>query len=763
MVKKVPLAIFLATFFAVLSILIQPGTPVHAESPESQCWAVIVGVADYQSLDDLHYSDDGARELSQQLSPIWGGDHIKLLLDSKASKTDVRAAIDWLVGKAAANDTVVFYFSGHSDPEGYIAPYDAYYVETWISSRELGDWLARLNSKRVVIILSTCNAGQYEASVGGSGRVVLLASRSDEKATEYGSLTNEVFSYYLLEGLGAFDGTDANHDYELSAEELYGYAGPKTASFATANGRLQHPVLSDGYPGELALLAKFSFSTKPGLPAGSEIVVVDGKAYSSVPPPVIWAPGSTHNLKVPPLVDKGGGTRYVFASWQDGDASVSRAITRGAYTANYNVEYLLRINSAYSEPSGAGWYSSGSSAAISVQSIEEPTIKHIFTGWSGDYSGDTPTASVIMNSPKTVTANWRTDYLLTITSPYGEPEGAGWYNEGSTATISVAPTVGTIIRHVFTGWSGDFTEDTATASLTVNSPNTITANWRTDYTQLYILISAIVLLVVTITLILRIRQRKAKAGLGVGGGIVMLVIILVGVLEGMPGGKSVTESIPPPPPTVVSSPTPSPSPLSPAQTPIPTPTPSPSSQKLLFEDDFSDPTSGWPVWSEATSEFKYENGEYSVLIKTKTAARSLLQYAKGPLSDFSVEVDVKDVSTVANSYAGVVFREAGGNRYIFSVRNTDGAYEIRKVLSGQGATVLRDWTKSSYIKTGAETNRLKVVCRGAEIEVYANGQKLDTITDTSLTSGDVGLIVTTYEQPNANYHFDNFKLYEVTD
>ncbi|MCS6769999.1 MAG: hypothetical protein NZ570_06155, partial [Candidatus Caldarchaeum sp.] len=33
----------------------------------------------------------------------------------------------------------------------------------------------------------------------------------------------------------------------------------------------------------------------------------------------------------------------------------------------------------------------------------------IFEGWSGDYSGNSPTATVLMNGPKTVKAVWRTD------------------------------------------------------------------------------------------------------------------------------------------------------------------------------------------------------------------------------------------------------------------------------------------------------------------------------------------------------------------
>jgi hypothetical protein len=518
MLKKIPIIVFIAIILAVSSMLIPPCTPAYAEESEPECWAVMVGVSYYKSpkIGDAQGCAEDAEELFQLLSPTWGDEHIKLLLDSEASKSEVQAAVEWLVSNEDANDTVLFYFSGHGDPDGYIAPYNAYYARTWISSRELSRWLSPLESKRVVIILDTCHAGQYETELSDSGRVVLMSSGADELS--YSSFIQGepygVFSYYLLQALSEFSITDANRDYELSAEELFQYAEPETISETTdfyIDGKLQdvqHPVLSDDYSGELSLLLKFIFNTEPRLPSGSEILVLDDKTYSSAPPELTWAPGSVHDLTILSSLDTGSGMRYVFTSWNDGDTSVSRTISHGGvYTANYKTQHELTIESAYSEPEGQGWYDAGSTATISVTSIEEPTTRHIFTGWSGDYSGDTATASVIIDSPKAITANWRTDYLLTIESTYAEPEGEGWYESGSTVTISVAPSEGMLIRQVFTGWSGDFSGDTPTASVTMDSPMAVTANWRTDYTRLYMLIGLIVL-IAAINAGLRIRRRR---------------------------------------------------------------------------------------------------------------------------------------------------------------------------------------------------------------------------------------------------------------
>lgn len=495
----------IAALLFLLATLLCP--PAYAEENEAECWAVIIGISDYKRIDDLDYSDDGAKELFRLLSPAWGEGHIKLVLDREATKTEVRLATEWLASQEDENDTVLFFFSGHSDPEGYMAPYDAYYTETWISANELSYWLRPLDSKRIVIILDTCHAGRFENKLSDDGRVILMSSRSNEVSWETSLLENSVFSYYLLEALSEFGLADINLNYELSAEELFQYAEPETTAETIDFEETQHPVLSDQYPGELSLLLKFVLNVAPDLPSGFPILTLDDETYSSVPLELTLAPESVHNLTLLSPLDIGGGTRYIFSSWDDKSTSASRTISGGGvYTANYETQYEMVIESAFGQPEGQGWYEAGSTAVLSAQSIEEPTIRHIFTGWSGDYSSAAITASLTMDSPKKITTNWRTDYLLTIESAYGQPEGEGWYEASSTATISVAPSTGLGIRHIFTGWSGGYSSAATTASLTMDSPKTITANWRNDYTQLYIFIGVAVAIVIAIVLI-RMRRK----------------------------------------------------------------------------------------------------------------------------------------------------------------------------------------------------------------------------------------------------------------
>jgi hypothetical protein len=489
---------------------IQLCLPTHAAADDVECWAVIVGVAEYKHYSDLSYSDDDAQELASQLSSVWGDDHINLLTNSSATKLAIQNAItDWLASRADANDVALFYFSGYGETNySWIAPHDAGYASTWLKSSELNACLNALDSEKVVVILDTYRSGRFETTLSNSGRVILMSSSSSEDSWQYNDLKHSVFTYYILEALSNFDTADTNNDLELSAEEIFYYAQSETEDWEDGN---QHPQMSDQYSGQLSLLVQFIFNSEPNLPPRSEALILDNE-HLSTPIELIWAPGSVHDITLITPVDTGKGTRYVFISWDDGNTSTSRTISGGGvYTANYQTQHELVIESAFGEPKGQGWYDEGSTANISVTSVEGPTTRYIFTGWSGDYSGTEATASVTMDSPKTITVDWRTDYLLTIESEHGQPEGEGWYESGSTATISAPSSTGVGIRHIFTGWSGDYSSTEATASVTMNSPKTITADWRTDFTQLYIFIGAVLVAGGAALAVLMIRRRKKAA------------------------------------------------------------------------------------------------------------------------------------------------------------------------------------------------------------------------------------------------------------
>jgi peroxiredoxin len=200
--------------------------------------------------------------------------------------------------------------------------------------------------------------------------------------------------------------------------------------------------------------------------------------------------------------------------------------------------------------------------------------------------------------------------------------------------------------------------------------------------------------------------------------------------------------------------------------------PSPSTAtKVIFEDDFSNPSSGWSTSSDNEVERRYESGGYRIVVKEADTLAWGGNKQIGSLGDFALEVDARclsynERSGVCGSY-GIVFREQEGkNFYLFAISTGDlftpGGYWIKKFVQGT-STALKAYAYSFKVNKSRPTltNRLKVVCRGEEFTVYVNGYELDTVTDYSFPKGDVGLAAWagSEDEGEADVLFDNLKIY----
>jgi len=62
----------------------------------------------------------------------------------------------------------------------------------------------------------------------------------------------------------------------------------------------------------------------------------------------------------------------------------------------------------------------------------------------------------------------------------------------------------------------------------------------------------------------------------------------------------------------------------------------------------------------------------------------------------------------------------------------------------------------SNIKTGLAVNHLRADCMGNTLTFYVNGFQLAQVQDSTLASGDIGLLAGTFAQPGVDVVFDNF-------
>jgi tetratricopeptide (TPR) repeat protein len=180
--------------------------------------------------------------------------------------------------------------------------------------------------------------------------------------------------------------------------------------------------------------------------------------------------------------------------------------------------------------------------------------------------------------------------------------------------------------------------------------------------------------------------------------------------------------------------------------------------EVLYQDDFSDPKSGWLTGNKESGDYYYESGEYSLL----ELKNQYLIYANKDkiFSDFAIQVDVRFVNLGQNGSGGLVFRQRGdsGNAeyYLFAVNND--SFELQVRAGGQWRAV-QQWKKSNAIRPSPNTNRLMAACLGNRIDLYANSQLLGSYEDNTLSSGMFGVEA---GEANTHVHFDNLIVYSVS-
>ncbi|MEM4245942.1 MAG: carboxypeptidase-like regulatory domain-containing protein [Candidatus Bathyarchaeia archaeon] len=218
--------------------------------------------------------------------------------------------------------------------------------------------------------------------------------------------------------------------------------------------------------------------------------VAEGDLASGATVDLRFEAGTTHTITVEKVLEREG-ERYTTES---PSLTVS---TAGSHVFRYEAEYLLTFST---DPEGlripqqpeAGWHPAGATIITSkapdlIEGAEG--VRYRFKAWSLDGSDmlGNP-SSFTMDRPHFLKAVYSTEYLVEVSSPYGTPSGSGWYPAGSTATISIQPSEGFLIRHVFAGWTGSYTGTEPLASFTVSRPMKIEASWATDYTVAVVLI-----------------------------------------------------------------------------------------------------------------------------------------------------------------------------------------------------------------------------------------------------------------------------------
>ncbi len=195
-----------------------------------------------------------------------------------------------------------------------------------------------------------------------------------------------------------------------------------------------------------------------------------------------------------------------------------------------------------------------------------------------------------------------------------------------------------------------------------------------------------------------------------------------------------------------------------------TPSGSPSAA-VLFQDDFSDPNSGWDdVRADEEANTYYFEDNYVVLINPAgfyTWANPYLNFT----GDVQVEVDARQMTGSEYDEFGLLCRYAkngdGTYSYYYFVIATDGLGVIYKVDHNEKSLIITDppANRSDVIHSGDQVNHMRADCTGERLILYVNGELLVDAVDSAFGSGDVGLRADS-ESGGTEIRFDNFIVFK---
>jgi len=180
----------------------------------------------------------------------------------------------------------------------------------------------------------------------------------------------------------------------------------------------------------------------------------------------------------------------------------------------------------------------------------------------------------------------------------------------------------------------------------------------------------------------------------------------------------------------------------------------------LLRDDFSNSGSGWGTGTDADSSVEYSNGGLQMLVFTP----NYIVWSTPNDQDYEnvhVEVNVTASGTDPATAFGVLCNSQGIlASYYYFVMTPDGQYAIAKAAVGQTDLFLTNddqWASSDLITQNASSYRVGADCGNGALTFYVDGQEIASVSDSTYTTGRVGLITWSGEEASStDVTFDDF-------
>ena len=176
-----------------------------------------------------------------------------------------------------------------------------------------------------------------------------------------------------------------------------------------------------------------------------------------------------------------------------------------------------------------------------------------------------------------------------------------------------------------------------------------------------------------------------------------------------------------------------------------------NSGDIIFQDDFSDASSGWLRTADSDGSRAYENGEYTINITTPMYWFWSDQYFA--YDSLMAEVDTRVLSSAGDADYGFICGLQDDENFTALEISEDGYFTIWK-QAGEDFTTLIGWTYSEHL-AGSGPHRLAAQCSREKLRLAVDGVLLGEVQDPGFIPGSFGLIAGTYETGGFKVAFDN--------
>lgn len=181
------------------------------------------------------------------------------------------------------------------------------------------------------------------------------------------------------------------------------------------------------------------------------------------------------------------------------------------------------------------------------------------------------------------------------------------------------------------------------------------------------------------------------------------------------------------------------------------------SPRLLFQDDFSNINSGWDRAVSGKNSTDYENEHYRIFIETpyQDIWANPSRYFN---QNIVVTVDFSQTEGPSSSSVGLLCGYVDVNNFVSLSTTGDGHIELIQYENGERKILLDVDKDLSFLK---DKNQLSARCEESSLTLILNKEIIAGLNNVNLVQGDVGIIVSAYEEANAEFLFDNFVVLSI--